>query len=439
MANARLVVLNALIKTEKDKAYSNLVIDSVLNNSMLNEVDSAFAAALYYGVLERMLTLDYIASKYSKIKISKLDVAVLCILRMGLYQIKFMDKVPNNAAVNESVKLCSLIKKTSAKGFINAVLRSFIRDNALIDLPNDKIDRISVEYSIPTWIVKSFANDYGLDNAKAIAKGFLQNNYLSIRVNTNKISSKDMLERLKQDGINAVASEFDENAIIIEKSGNIRKLFGYDEGLFHVQDVASQLCVKALDIHDDMRVLDICSAPGGKAFTAAQYTKNDIICCDLYEQKVEIIKKGAKRLGLDNVKAIQNDASKYNAKLGEFDRVLCDLPCSGLGILGKKPEIRYKNVTFVDKLPLIQYDLLCNSVKYVKLGGLLFFSTCTLRNAENRDVAEKFLKNNPDFEPVDVLSDVKRAIDEPSNMLTLMPHIHNTDGFFISVFRRKAD
>lgn len=438
MPNARITAIKALIKTENDEGYSNIVIDKALDNDNLSKLDRAFASALFYGVLERKITLDYILSKYLKNPVEKTDITVLTILRCGIYQLKFMDKVPDNAAVNESVKCAVSLKKHSAKGFVNAVLRSFIRDGKLVKAPKTELETLSVKYSVPMWLVKSYINDFGKERAEKIMAAFLRSDYLSIRVNTRKIGTDKFLERLLSDGYNAKLSEICEDAIIIKSSGKIEDIYGFKQGYFHVQDVASQLCAKALSVGEHDSVLDVCAAPGGKSFTIAEMTDNSVTACDLYEHKIKLIETGAKRLGLDNIKAVVNDASKPNENFVEFDRVLCDLPCSGLGILGKKPEIRYKNVTFLDKLPSIQYHLLEVSSRYVAQGGLLIYSTCTLRHEENHDVANRFLNEHPEFEAVEILPQIKREIDEPKNMLTLMPYLYNTDGFFISCFRKRG-
>lgn len=436
MQNARITAINALIKMENDDAYSNIVIDSALTKAGLNRLDSAFASTLFYGVLERKITLDYVLQKYMKKPLADTDITVLTVLRAGIYQLKFMDKVPDSAAVDESVKCCVALKKHNAKGFVNAVLRSFIRDGKKIKPPKDDVQLLSVKYSAPEWLVKSYINDYGKDNAEKIMAAFLRKKALCVRVNIAKISCADYIERLSEHGVAAKESPICKNAVIIDNPGAVKSLYGYKEGLFHVQDVASQLCAAALDIGDNDAVLDVCAAPGGKTFTMAQQTKCGVISCDLYEHKVRLIEQGAQRLGLDNVTALVNDASKHNDNLGSFNKILCDLPCSGLGILCKKPEIRYKNVTFVDKLPNLQYDLLIESANYAAVGSVLLYSTCTLRHAENREVANRFLQNNPDFEPLEILPGIKRGIDEPGNQLTLLPHIHGTDGFFMACFKK---
>ena len=439
MANARKVAVKALMKMDSDDSYSNIVINNALNNSELTGVDRAFCSVLFYGTLERRITLDYILTKYCKQPLCEMNNAIVNILRSGVYQLKYMDKVPDSAAVNESVKLAKVLRRHSnSSDFVNAVLRAFIRDNKEVELPTDEIKRISVIYSLPEWIIESLINDYGKENCDRIAEAFLNQRHISVRTNTLKTTTELLLNMFAQKGISAYESDICSDSIVIEKGGSVEKLPGFSEGLFHVQDISSSLCAKALNAHENMRVIDVCAAPGGKSFTIAEMMNNtgEVYALDLYEQKVGLIRRSAERLGIKNMTSVVCNAKKPNADFGEFDRVLCDLPCSGTGILGKKPEIRYKNVALLDTLSDLQYDLLVKSSSYLKVGGILIYSTCSLRRSENRDIAEKFLSENDNFEAYPIFSNIKRGIDEADNMLTLLPHIHNTDGFFISAFIR---
>jgi 16S rRNA (cytosine967-C5)-methyltransferase len=436
MYSARKVVMRALTKLETENGYSNLVLDNALSESGLDPRDKAFASALFYGVLERRITLDYIISKYLRQPISSLSNAVLQALRIAVYQMIYMDKVPDRAAVNESVNLIKNSRQKSASGLVNAVLRSFLRDNKEFCLPDDKMKALSITYSAPQWLIKSFTADYGEKNAKGILESFFSSKPIAVRVNTTKISFGDYLKILLDSGIDAAADELAKNSILIKGAGSIENLPGYKEGYFHVQDTASQLCASVITQRNAKRVLDVCAAPGGKSFTIAENLggKGEVVSCDLYPHKISLINAGKERLGLKNITVVLNDAAKYNNELGKFDAVLCDLPCSGLGILSKKPEIRYKNVAFLDNLPEIQYHLLDKSADYVSQDGLLVYSTCTLRHCENKDIADKFLVNHSEFKPLPIFSEIKRAFKESDNMLTLLPHIHGTDGFFISAF-----
>jgi len=263
-----------------------------------------------------------------------------------------------------------------------------------------------------------------------------------VRINTTKITPDAFFARMDSDGIQCEQGLLPASAIL--HTGNIAALAAFDEGLFHVQDVSSQLCCEILSPQPGERILDACAAPGGKSFTLAEMMGDtgEIIAFDLHENRVTLIESGARRLGLKSVHADVNDASKYDPASGSFDGILCDVPCSGLGVLRKKPEIRYKAVTFLDNLPEMQYSILRTSARSLKPGGALVYSTCTLRPAENESIAKKFLSEHPDFSPLDITPILEKYGinsafgDQYKNRITLMPHIHNTDGFFIAAFIR---
>ena len=442
MTNSRKIVFEALIKIEEG-GYSNIVISNALDKNELSDRDRAFSSALFYGVLERAITLDKIISEFSTQKASKLSVYVKTALRMGIYQLVFMDKIPDSAAVNESVNLVKRTKASRYSGFVNGVLRNISRTDKekLLDFSfvqqTDK--RLSFEYSVPDWMAGLFIKNYGEDFTRDMLCAFNGRNSTVLRVNTLKIQPEDFVSELKKSGINAEISDICKTAVIVDGSGAVDKIYGYNEGLFHVQDTASQLCCEALGVKPGMRLLDICAAPGGKSFTLAENLKNDgeILSLDLHESKLPLITGGARRLGITCIKTFRNDATVFNGELGLFDAVLCDAPCSGLGIIAKKPEIRYKNVAILDFLSDMQYVILCNASRYVKRGGRLVYSTCTLNPEENERTAERFLSENPEFEAVGILPNVKRVFEKADNMLTLFPNIHDTDGFFISAFERK--
>lgn len=435
MANARKEAVKALMKIENDGGYSNIVVDNLLIKTDLSERDKAFATNLIYGVIERKLTLEYIVSSYSKTPLKKIKPFILYVLYISLYQIIYMSKVPNSAAVNESVKLVRNSKLRNLSGFVNAVLRNFLRDGE-IKYPDEKTEYLSIKYSVSKDIVKLFLNQYG-EETEEILKGFFELDGVSIRVNTLKISPEELKAKLSEQCDVQTHPLIDE-VLILKGAGSVRNLFGFNEGYFHIQDAASAICAKIVDANENDRVIDVCAAPGGKSFSIAENMgdKGEVLALDLYEHKVELIKKGAERLGLKSVKSFVNDASEYNSSLCNFNKVLCDLPCSGLGILGKKPEIRYKNVAFIENLPTLQYNLLIASKQYVEIGGNLFYSTCTLNEKENFSVVDKFLSENKEFEPLPIGENYKKTNKDRVNTLTLLPHIHKTDGFFISAFKR---
>lgn len=436
MANARKEAVNILLDIEANQSYSNIALDKALLKSDLSDKDRAFVTTLIYGTIEKKLTLEYIVSAYSKTPLKKIRPFVLTALETALYQLLFMDKIPVSAAVNETVNIIRKSKYRNLSGFVNAILRVFLRDGKSISYPTEKRDYLSVKYSISPDIVDLFLSQYR-EEAEEIFKGFESLSGVSIKVNTLKISVEELKEKLSEK-CEVTVSPLCPEVLILKGQGSVRGLYGFDKGYFHIQDTASAVCSEIVSADSGERVFDVCAAPGGKSFSIAESMKDngEVISADLYPHKVELIKKGAERLGLKSIKSFVNDAEKFNPKLGKFNKVLCDLPCSGLGILGKKPEIRYKNVSFVDNLPLLQYHLLETSKLYVEVGGFLFYSTCTLNINENTAVVEKFLKANPDFEPYKIGCGFEKTKYDLDNTLTLFPHIHKTDGFFISAFKR---
>ncbi len=439
MKSPRQSAFDILLKVHKNSAYSNLALDGELESQSLNGVDKAFVAALVYGTVERTITLDYQIEQYLTQPVSKLKAQVLTALRMGAYQLLFMDKIPSSAAVNESVRLVKNNGCSFASGLVNAVLRK-IDTNGLV-LPDKKgLYYYSIKYSCPKWLIKLWKDAYGEENAVEIAKASLGGAETVLRVNTLKNTREELLTQLSAQGVDCREADFDENAVILHKAGSLKNLKAYDDGLFHVQDTASQLCCKALGAKAGETVIDICSAPGGKAFTTAQYMKNEgrIIACDIYEGRLNLIKNGADRLGIEIIEPVKNDGSLHNPTFPSADKILCDVPCSGLGVIRRKPEIRFKDCAEVDKLPEIQYSILKVSAAYLKKGGVLVYSTCSLNPAENEEIITRFLKENRDFESVRVLPEIPRH-REDTDFLTLMPHLHSSDGFFVSAIRRRID
>ncbi len=437
MKSARQIAFEALLKVHKDGAYSNLIIDSLLkDNPDLDERDKSFVCNIVYGTLDRLILIDYNLGLYLNQPVKKLKPELHTILRMGTYQLLFMDKVPSRAAVNESVNLAKLNKSHFAASMVNAVLRR-VSDNGLRlpDRDENEIEYLSVKYSCPQWLVSLWIEAYGFDNAVMLFEKALEAPPLVIRCNTVKTSVDELIKTLSEEGVTAEKSDVLPNALIINTSTAVDELQAYKKGFFHVQDLASQICCLAVDAKPDETVFDLCSAPGGKAFTIAQMMENTGVlrAFDIYQSRVELIRNGALRLGLSNVFSYLSDASIFNENYGLADRVLCDVPCSGLGIIRRKPEIRFKKPSDIDNLPELQYRILCNSIKYLKDGGRLVYSTCTLNPKENSDVCDRFLSEHPEFSAIDILPSFKRYGSE-DKYLTLMPHLHSTDGFFVAVF-----
>lgn len=435
--SARQIAYEILLKIEISEAYSNLAIDSAVKMYNPDSTDCAFISRLVYGVTERKITLDYIISQYLSKPINKTKPEVLTILRLGAYQLLFMDKIPESAAVNESVKLAKNNKCDYASGLVNAVLRKISKTGFVLNDDLSESEKLSVSFSIPEDTVKFLIYHYGKENTEAFLKASLEPKEIFIRVNTVKTTTEKLKELLTKENVK-VFDTYSANALKIELSGAVYELKAFKDGLFHVEDISSQLCVEALELFPEATAIDVCAAPGGKTFTAAECMENKglLYSCDIYSQRTDLIKEGAERLGLCCVKPFVNDATVFNESLPQMDRVLCDVPCSGLGIIGKKPEIKYKKLDDTKPLFPIQKKILQTSSKYVKSGGRLVYSTCSVNPNENRKICDAFLKENPDFYSVKALPHIERAVDE-GDYLTLFPHKNNCDGFFIAVFKRR--
>lgn len=431
--SSRFVVMKLLDKMDK-QAYSNIALDSALKDSGLSERDKGFVSRLFYGVLERKLTLEHIISLYSSKPLHRLDGSVENILKMGLYQLLYMDSVPDSAAVNESVALTKQAGKTSASGFVNAVLRSFIRDGKQIKYPDNSYDRMSVEYSCNIDIIKMLCEDYSREDVEDLLKASLMSHRTYIRTNTLKTDTDTLIMKLNENGIMAERCSEAEDCISAESIGGVEDSELFKAGMFHVQDLSSQLCCKVLDPKHGDTVIDICAAPGGKTFTMAEMMGDEgrIIACDLHEKRVGLIKKGAERLGIGIIEAIRNDAKIFNGSLPDADKILCDVPCSGFGVIRSKPELKYTNLQDIERLPEIQYDILCSAARYLKDGGELVYSTCTLSKKENDDVIDRFLRENDGFEAAEIMSE----FGNKGHKITIFPGRFNCEGFFISKVRK---
>lgn len=435
--SARQLAFEVLMKIEKDKAFSNLVLDSAVKAYCQNSTDCAFVSHLVYGVVERKITLDYVISKYLDKPITKLKADALNILRLGAYQLLYSDKIPQSAAVNESVKLAKQNKLSYASGMINAVLRKITRSDLDFSDITDEAERISIVCSAPVELVKFLVFHYGAENAEKFLLSALDPKQIFIKVNTTKTSANELMKKLSAEGVETEKTIL-ENALKIQLNGAVYDLDCFKEGLFHVEDLSSQLCVEALGVYKGCTAIDVCAAPGGKTFSIAEDMGNEgtLYSCDIYEQRVDLIKNGAQRLALDCIVPCVNDATIFNDSFPQADRVLCDVLCSGLGIIGKKPEIKYKKLDDTKALYPVQKQILETSSRYVKKGGRLVYSTCSINPNENRKICDAFLKANPDFFSVKVLPHIERTIDE-GDYLTLMLHTNKCDGFFIALFERK--
>ncbi len=434
--SARQLAYEILLKIEKDKAYSNLAIDGAVKAHCPDSTDCAFISYLVYGVTERKITLDYVIEKHLSKPLNKLKKEPLTILRLGVYQLLFAEKIPQSAAVNESVRLSKSNGLDYCSGMINAVLRKVSKDDLILSDSLDEKEKISITYSVPVELVSFFIYHYGEENTKAFFKSSLEPKKIFIKVNTSLITAEKLQSELEGEGVEVMPAQLPDS-FRISLNGAVYNLETYKKGYFHVEDISSQLCVEALNPFPGCLAIDVCGAPGGKSFSIAEDMNNDgvLYSCDIYESRVKLIKEGSKRLRLTSIKPCINDATVYNPSFPKADRVLCDVPCSGLGIIGKKPEIKYKKLDEIKELIPIQKQILEVSSNYVKKGGRLVYSTCSVNPNENRKVCDWFLKNHTEFKSVKALPHISRTIDE-GDYLTLMMHTNNCDGFFIAVFER---
>lgn len=441
MKTARQTAFEALKKIVSDSGFSNLVINNALRNTDLNQRDKAFVSALVYGVVERAFTLDYIIEKNSTKPIFKLDIPILTILRMGVYQIYFMRTVTDSAAVDESVKLAKYAGLYRASGFVNAVLRSCIRnfdfDKAMSSI-KDRNEYLSIKYSCPLWLVDMWTNDMGEEKTEAFLQRSVGKPPVFARVNTLKTDTEELVAVLNSENIKAEPDSLF-GCIVLDSFADYENCNAFKNGMFHIQDKSSQLCVKYAGIKPGDTVIDVCSAPGGKAFTAAQYLngRGRLLAFDLHENRVRLIQSGADRLGINLISCGCRDASKFDSTIPKADVVLCDVVCSGFGIIRRKPEIKYKKQEDILRLPDIQYNILLNSSRYVKKGGTLIYSTCTVNNKENREVVRRFLDTSDNFETVLPTAEEQQFLGESADgCITLFGDDNNCDGFFMCKMKK---
>lgn len=424
---ARDAALKVLCEAEKSGAFVSDLLNMLLRAYEIEPREKALAATIIGGVMQNRIFIDYQLSVHYDKSIDMLSIEVLNILRIGAYQILFLSKVPVYSAVDEAVKQTRRFGQGAAAGLVNALLRkiSQYKNKPFMPKGENRIKTLSVKYSIPAWIISLWENETG--DGEAAAEGYATHPPICLRVNTLKTTADGLIERL---GFGKTT--FIEDAVVTDKFPNIAQSEAYKAGLFHVQDLASQICAGAVDARENMSVLDLCAAPGGKTFTMAQMmgNKGRIVACDANKSRTDMITDGAQRLGLDIIETVVNDATVHNENLGLFDRVLCDAPCSGFGVMRRKPEIRYKSQKSIEGLPKTQYKILCEAASHVKTGGRLIYSTCTFIPAENEEVTEKFLKEHSEFKKVPILNGEETE-------KTYYPHKDNTDGFYIAAFIRK--
>lgn len=442
VSRAREAALVALLKVHRSGGYSNIVLDQLLEGTDMAAADRALASRLLYGVIERRLTLDYLLGECASMPLKRMHPDVLEILRMGAYQLLFLDKVPPAAAIHEAVELTRVRGQAGASGFVNGVLRGVQRrGRALLDALPDTPEGLERRTSCPRALTTLWQAAYGPDMALQLTEHSNDIPPICLRVNTLKTTPDAFAAYLREAGI-PFTWEPDLPACLRLKEGSfVKRLALEGENWYYHQDTASQFCCAALSPRPGDRVADVCAAPGGKSFTLAQWMENRgaILAGDLYPAKCEQMDRRAEALGITILRTAARDAAAPCPEplCGAFDRVLADVPCSGLGVIRRKPEIRYKDPASFAQLPELQYAILAQAARMVRPGGVLQYSTCTLNPAENEAVAARFLREHADFTPrVLPLPPHLWERGETSHQLTLFPPVHGTDGFYMAGFQK---
>ena len=437
--SARATALRVLVSCRTNGAWADAALKAQLTRDSLTGPDAALCSRIVYGVMQNRMLLDYYISCYCSQKPDHLQPPLLDILRIGAYQILYLDKIPDSAAVNESVELAKQNKRAQAAGLVNAVLRKISQNKN--DLPaiqdRDAEKYLSIRYSHPKWLVKRLVAILGREEAEAFLAADNGVAPMTIQLNPMKTTGSELLAELQEDGITAKPHSWISGCLELSGTGDLTALKSFREGKFLVQDGAARLVSLVADVKPGQRVLDVCAAPGGKSFSAALAMENqgEIISCDLHENKLKRIEEGAQRLGITCIHTAAADGRAQRSEwAGQFDTVIVDAPCSGLGIIRKKPDTRYKKADDLFTLPVIQAAILENAAAYVRPGGTLVYSTCTILPEENERVTDAFLAEHSDFSREGFT--LPAPVGESNGSLTLWPQRHGTDGFYICRMKR---
>ena len=448
--NEREVVLDMLLSLREGKLSHTILKDTLDSYLYLDKSSRGFITRLYEGSIEKRLYLDFIIDGYSKTPVKKMKPIIMLLLEISVYQLFFMDRVPDSAAINEAVKLAKKRGLTGLSGFVNGVLRNIARNKENIALPDknkDLIKYLEIKYSTPKAVVEHFINDYGSEKTEEILEAFEEKRPLVARATKNR---EELIKKLDAEGVRVSTDTIFPESVRILELDSLSYLESFEDGDFVIQDESSQFIGKIVGLPKGARVLDLCAAPGGKSLLFAEMEEVDeIISCDITESKTELIEDNIRRIGTDKIRTKVNDASLYNPDFVDgFDLVICDLPCSGLGVMGRKRDIKY-NVTEdkIRELAKLQRTILENAVRYVKKGGRLIYSTCTMTKAENEEnftfISEFKGFSAVDFSDkirgyVDRYKDGERLVNEAKKgFIRLFPGELGTDGFFISEFMRE--
>ena len=454
--NEREIVLAVLLEVTENGQFSHIILRDVLSKyQYLEKRERAFITRVTEGTLEHMIEIDYILDRFSKVKVKKMKPVIRGILRSAVYQLKYMDSVPDRAVCNEAVKLAVRKGFSGLKGYVNGVLRSVARGLDDVQYPGEKMEELSVRYSCPKWILDLWGRTYGTEVIEKMLNDFQQEKPVTIRCCLNRISPDRLRERLESEGITVEKHPYLPYAFQISGYDYLNDLAAFQEGFFTVQDISSMLVAEIASPEAGAQVIDVCAAPGGKALHTAEKlymaeaqllkdenaqknrTAGHVEARDLTEGKVELIRENIERTGLTNISAVCRDASVPDRDAeGRADLVIADLPCSGLGVIGKKPDLKYKaSPEGIDSLVRLQQKILSCAQSYVKPGGTLIYSTCTVNPGENIDNVHWFLQQYPEFSPGDIRDcicpELRESVVE-KGCIQLLPGVHKSDGFFIA-------
>lgn len=443
--NEREIVLEVLLEITEHGMYSHIVLRDVLNKyQYLEKKERSFITRVTEGTLEHMMEIDYILDQFSKVKVKKMKPVIRNIMRSAVYQMKYMDSVPVSAACNEAVKLAVRKGFGSLRGFVNGVLRNVARNLDQIEYPTEPLQRLSIQYSMPEWILNLWLKAYDSDIVEQMLQAFQRETPLTIRCNLRMVTPKQLKEHLEAEGVTVKVHPYLEYAFHISGFDYLGDLESFQNGEFSVQDISSMLVSELADPKEGDYVIDVCAAPGGKSLHMAEKLNGSghVEARDLTEYKVSLIQENIERTGLSNVEAVQQDALIFDeASVGKADIVLADLPCSGLGVLAKKTDLKYKATKEgADSLAKLQREMLKNVQAYVKDEGKLVYSTCTINPAENMDNVHWFLNQYPEFELIDIhgllCEELQKDVKE-NGCIQLLPGVHQSDGFFLACMKKR--
>lgn len=443
--NEREIVLEVLLEITEQGMYSHIVLRDVLNKyQYLEKKERSFITRVTEGTLEHMMEIDYILDQFSKVKVKKMKPVIRNIMRSAVYQMKYMDSVPVSAACNEAVKLAVRKGFGSLRGFVNGVLRNVARNLDQIEYPAEPLKRLSIQYSMPEWILNLWLKAYDSDIVEQMLQAFQRETPLTIRCNLRMVTPKQLKEHLEAEGVTVKVHPYLEYAFHISGFDYLGDLESFQKGEFSVQDISSMLVSELAGPKEGDYVIDVCAAPGGKSLHMAEKLNGSghVEARDLTEYKVGLIQENIERTGLSNVEAVQQDALIFDeTSVGKADIVLADLPCSGLGVLAKKTDLKYKATKEgADSLAKLQREILKNVQAYVKDKGKLVYSTCTINPAENMDNVHWFLNQYPEFELIDIhgslCEELQKDVKE-NGCIQLLPGVHQSDGFFLACMKKR--